>query len=320
MSSSNTLCSKCFNAFKSPKFIACHICKARFHLICGNMDEKVAEHFNNNKNLVFYCDHCLNLSSDLIVHISLLTKEISEIKESITAANNSVKVSHTICSTNVRDNNVYSNENNVKISRVNNNKNNKIINSANDGVRLSQQSVGVNCTKTLTSDDVFVDAVDAVGALCDVSLPTTSSFSAGNAVLKSQGSDLPANSTFSEWSTVRNKNQKRQKIVYGDSNEIALEVIPRKKWVHISSFKPSVTEEDVINYVVNRTSIVKEHLSCYKLVKKDTPLDEIRFANFKLGVMSSQYDQLFNPSLWQSNVRVRPFKFFPKRVMTQMEA
>lgn len=168
---------------------------------------------------------------------------------------------------------------------------------------------------------VVADDVDSLGAhsssssllntqMHDYDLPHTSN--------NNQGLHLPQqniNGDLSEFVTVRQKKHKKPKkpkVVYGDNDGNDLDVVTRNKWVHLSSFKSSVTENDIVSYVEKRLNISKEHLSCYKLVKKGTPSEEIKFINFKLGISPAYYNELLNPSLWQSNIRVRPFKFFPK--------
>lgn len=56
-------------------------------------------------------------------------------------------------------------------------------------------------------------------------------------------------------------------IVTGMSSNTDLEVADVKRWFHLSSFLPSVTAENIVDYVVRHAGINKKHLSCYALVK-----------------------------------------------------
>lgn len=49
-------------------------------------------------------------------------------------------------------------------------------------------------------------------------------------------------------------------------------------------------------------------------------IDNLKYLNFKLGVPPEIYDNLFRPELWTANIKVRPFKFFPKRMPQPLEA
>lgn len=87
--------------------------------------------------------------------------------------------------------------------------------------------------------------------------------------------------------------------------------------MHLSSFKNTVTEDDIISYVSKHLDIDKLHISCFKLVKKDTAVDDLKFVNFKLGVTSSFYDNLLNPDLWTMDIKVRAFVDFPRKKVVQ---
>lgn len=125
----------------------------------------------------------------------------------------------------------------------------------------------------------------------------------------------------SEWNNVtrRKKPSRMRRVVFGQNNNSELAVALKFKWVHLSSFKPSVTEENIISYVMKHLKIDKEQLVCYKLVKKEKSMDDLKYVNFKLGITSAHYEGLFNPQLWSSAIKVRPFAFFPKIVDPQQQ-
>lgn len=121
---------------------------------------------------------------------------------------------------------------------------------------------------------------------------------------------------YSDWSRVtrRKKPSYKRREVVGVNNDSDLDVALKFKWVHLSSFKTSVSEENIISHVRKYLNIDVDRIVCYKLVKKDANLSDLKFLNFKLGVPSVYYDNLFNPNLWNSAIRIRPFKFFPRTV------
>ncbi|XP_017468893.1 PREDICTED: uncharacterized protein LOC108360932 [Rhagoletis zephyria] len=115
-----------------------------------------------------------------------------------------------------------------------------------------------------------------------------------------------------DWNTVRHKKGSKQRNIIGRNENVELDVVVRKKWVHVSSFKPTVSEESVISYVSKHSGIDRIHLACHKLVKKDADMNNLRSINFKFGVEPAFYDQVLNPNVWPSEINVRPFRFFQK--------
>lgn len=141
------------------------------------------------------------------------------------------------------------------------------------------------------------DKVVEVGAL-DIASTST-------AAVKSQNSD------FVNVTKKKKRNNKRN-VVVGQSDNNELNVIARMRWVHLSSFKPTVTEDEIISYVTKHVNVDSQMLSCYKLVKKDVNVNDLKRINFKLGIASAYYDELFKPTLWTSEVRIRPFVNFQR--------
>lgn len=112
-----------------------------------------------------------------------------------------------------------------------------------------------------------------------------------------------------EWVYAKSRRNRRKAIV-GQNNTDELQVVVRKKWIHLSSFNPNVTEDQIIAYVGKHIDISINHMICYKLVKKDANIAELKSINFKLGISPEFYDELFESSLWPANVKIRPFKNF----------
>ncbi|XP_036339787.1 uncharacterized protein LOC118749125 [Rhagoletis pomonella] len=127
---------------------------------------------------------------------------------------------------------------------------------------------------------------------------------------KSDDAIAAANEDGGDSAAARNLSRpKRINIFHGRNNNTDLEVVIKKKLLHISSFKPSVSE-NLIAYVSTHAKIDSTHFTCYKLVKKRTPLESLRSVNFKIGVISSLYKNILNPNVWPSDIIVRPFRFF----------
>lgn len=131
----------------------------------------------------------------------------------------------------------------------------------------------------------------------------------------SSQSVMPENDEANFIAVMRKKNKKRHadNIVVGRKTSSELHVIAQTKWIHLSSFSPNVSEENIIDYVHSHANIDKKHLLCYKLVKKDAETANLKRISFKLGVAEQYLENILDPSLWQEYVRVRPFTNFPKR-------
>ncbi|XP_017469083.1 PREDICTED: uncharacterized protein LOC108361063 [Rhagoletis zephyria] len=90
---------------------------------------------------------------------------------------------------------------------------------------------------------------------------------------------------------------KPRNIIIGCNPTAELAVASPMKWLHLSSFKSSVTAEHIINYVSNHSSIPSASISCYVLVKKDVCTDSLKRVNFKLGISSMYYSKLLNSNM-----------------------
>lgn len=285
----NTLCAKCYNSLKT-KYIECHICRAKYHLLCAMIDEKICEIFKSNKNIVFNCNDCINVSSDLLSHISSLSNEIRELKKPV--------VETTTIIEDVKELKLGFKELVKNLERQNNQQKLHLPKNANRNVIANQRTLA----------NVVVGDTH-----CDDACSSVTSFSAAVSQVQSNTYDDTDNGE-SGFTTVRSRKRKNRVIVVGknDSNDLA--VVAKKKYLHISSFKPTVTADHVIDFIEKNTEIGKQHLECTRLVKKDTDISTLKHVNFKLGVSQCFYNDIVKSSLWPTDIRIRPFVFFPKKL------
>ncbi|XP_017494309.1 PREDICTED: uncharacterized protein LOC108382447 [Rhagoletis zephyria] len=165
----------------------------------------------------------------------------------------------------------------------------------------------------------------ALATVTKTSSPSTAVVNATHNALPSASKQLPTASSDilnastqpqlgADWITVpRKKVPKRRNVVVGRNENNDLGVFSRFKWLHLSSFKPTVSEVDIINYVSNQVIVDKQQIACYKLVKKDTNETALKYINFKLGVPEHVYFNLLKPEIWPTNVNIRQFRFFQKQ-------
>lgn len=282
-----TLCAKCYNVVKS-NFIACHICRAKYHFICANIDEKLCELFKNNKNIVFNCDECLNVSHDVVANISSISSEVRELKKQIIET---TSISKDVKEMKQKINDLASSLENSKIQqKLHSSKQQSTMNANLNKHTINNAVAGSNVNINHADDDVACSSVN--------SFPT-----AASNLYESEN----------EWRTVSRRKRRQRFIAVGDNESSDLAVVPIKKYLHISSFEPSVTTEQIIQYIEKKTEIGKHHFQCTRLVKKDIDIKTLKHVNFKLSVPQCFYDEIVKPSLWPVGIRLRPFVFFQRK-------
>lgn len=294
-----TLCAKCFKSLGS-HYVTCHICKSRFHLLCSKMDDKCVEILKNNVNIVFNCNDCLSASSDMISLISSISLELRELKQSIVSS---------LCEDvqGLKDEVNKLTKNNETVKNIQNKSKDK----PNINIENKNKSNKINTNNvTLRSKTDFVSGTSNLyNSQCFENASSITSHEAASYV----GSNLfDAEIENNQWTQVRRRKRRNRIVAVGDNDNNDLDVVVKKKFLHVSSFKPSVTSEQIISYIEKHTDIDKHHLECTRLVKKGTDETTLKHVNFKVGVSPSFYNELIKPSLWPLNTKIRPFVFFFK--------
>lgn len=292
----NTLCAKCFKVLKS-NYISCHICRAKIHLICANIDEKQCNLFKENKNIVFNCNDCLKASSEMISLISSISSELRELKNPIVSTMREdvkeIKLRFDELTKNLEQS--YKQKKQFSKFVVDNSKTQH--SAANQ--RSNNDSVLVHGSSEV--DKQYVD--DACSSL--MSAPT--------AVSQVRSNMYETDDQENNWTKVRRRRRRNRVIVVGDKDTDDLDVVARKKYLHLSSFKPTVTADKIIEYIEKNSEIGKQHLECTRLVKKDVDESSLKFVNFKLGVSSCFYDDIIKSNFWPVDIKLRPFVFYPRK-------
>lgn len=299
------LCAQCFKSVEN-NFIKCHICRCKFHLICVEVDDNASNVFKDNKNMVYNCNKCLNTSSHMMSLISSLSSELREIKQSFIS---------TIL-TDVKELKLRFNEltNNLDKSKTKKKKQNKNI--SNKPANVIKQNNNNASQQSLA--DVIVGASNASGINCNDGVSTVSSFPNAYYEVESNMSETDHQETG--FQTVRRRKRKNRILVVGNNETNDIGVVAKKKFVHVSSFKTSVTADNIIEHIDKNSEIGKHHLECTRLTKKDVDVNTLKHVNFKLGVSPCFYDEIIKPSLWPVGTKIRPFVFFPKKMENQQNA
>lgn len=81
-----------------------------------------------------------------------------------------------------------------------------------------------------------------------------------------------------------------------------------EKSVYVSRIDPSVTTDDLIEYIKNELPNVdvKHFLPCL-LVKKVQDLEELSFVSFRLQCTEALYSELISPDFWPNHVMIGEF-------------
>lgn len=80
------------------------------------------------------------------------------------------------------------------------------------------------------------------------------------------------------------------------------------KIVYVSKFHRSVTEKEVVDYLLSKDIITSpDDVSCKILVSPNVNLDSVSFVSFKITVSSKIFHSVVNSKLWPDGVIVREF-------------
>ncbi|KAK9696021.1 hypothetical protein QE152_g32184 [Popillia japonica] len=101
------------------------------------------------------------------------------------------------------------------------------------------------------------------------------------------------------------KNIKSIKHLRGENRNTTLKAVPIRKWIFISNFINSTTEDDIQKHLEGYN--ILSHV-CEKIQTKSTG-----FAAFKTAVSKEDLERLFNPSIWPKNAVVRHYRNFRRR-------
>lgn len=339
---SNTFCASCYRAVGNI-FVKCIICCGYYHKSCSCIESDEFLLIKSSKNVLYCCNKCVDASQDMIAKVSDLSNQIIELKNLFIAYVNENNAKESALpkkeKTRAKPNlskqqrgrsplrpSLSSNCNTLLISKP-------VIADHDANVVPTELTANKLNSKMRVRRESFCLSDDSINNAANVVVSTEPTISNGNemksnmrirrpSLCNSQYSDAHSNAATEnskekidipaknlEWINVTSK-RNRKRAIYGDNNNEDLEVIADKKWIHLSSFKPTVTEDQIVNYVAKYAKIGKNHIKCYKLVKKGVDLNDLKRLSFKIGITDVYYTEVFNTSLWPANVKVRPFTFF----------
>lgn len=91
----------------------------------------------------------------------------------------------------------------------------------------------------------------------------------------------------------------------------APKVKPKPKFdkaLHVSRIEPSVTVEQMNDYIKSNTKLIEnEDFKCTLLVKKDKDISTLSFVSFKIDICVDKCEQLTDEDFWPEGVQIRSF-------------
>lgn len=243
----------------------------------------------------------------MIQHISALTNEVRELKQSVKAQT----IAEDVRELKQKFDDLLNNLELTKAKLPNSQHTAVINNSVRDVVTVVAEGKQTKPSRALAAATNAFDSHRLLTAASSVSsLPTVDTGELNGANMFDDNTQRTHHA--SDWVRVQRRRRNRQPALIGTNTSTELEVVVQKKWVHLSSFKSTVSSEQIKDYVEKNTEFGKHHLECYKLVKKDVDISSLKKVNFKLGVSPCFYEEILNSKLWPTDIRVRPFVNFPR--------
>lgn len=250
------VCSQCYKKIQLGSQVVCNICQRKFHTVCVKVDKESAINaLSSFANIVFNCDNCLQSSCDLVKKISLLSYEMEEMKSMLAqlissndncnnsknSANRSLPLLKTGLGDSMPQRSLASNAQSANLVRSS-----RCDIHAHDNLSMcatTQSVVGDG----VVGDGVIAAAVSATVSSVDVAATNSNGAGAGYADV-----DVGSVSTLGGvslehggWENVtrRKHKHKKRRVVVGENDNAELDVVVKKRWVHLSSFKNTVTED-----------------------------------------------------------------------------
>lgn len=290
--------------------IACHMCKKDFHLPCYDIIAAKSRIFIN-KHIVFLCDACIECPSPKrkpAGESKLPTKGESTINSS-NRINASTLSSETATSAPIVVSNKRMFDLLIEVSaKIDNNS--STLSQLKDGVDSIHSTIRDN--KNTYANVLQVRQNQHTGSAPELQ-PTNSSAANKTVAVREEQRNMDAETKIA---------LKKRQLTAGKSAKQGLgapvEIQPRKtatvqrtqlnKSVYVSRIDPSVTTDNLVEYIKNELPNVDvKHFLPRLLVKKGQNLEELTYVSFRLQCTEALYDAFISPDFWPSHVKIGEF-------------
>ncbi|XP_037050719.1 uncharacterized protein LOC119084759 [Bradysia coprophila] len=318
-----TVCDGCFRNDNPNKIICDGICRQSFHAECVNFNKNALMCYREMPNLQWFCDGCIiqsrssNVVSPLATKfnstVAIPTSSPSYVQRSLIAAKRN-RNRHPFLNEKPKKNSVFLVNRSPTVERDVRNASDSM--SGSSSVRHMQpgnhldESSAANGSAPLTSP--VITKSDVVQSkpqrnLADFEETTTepsesktepdNSSSFAEVLAKSSVAEpVPANAKRS--TTQLDKAIQSQLMIPSDTHKV----------LYVSNCKPSVTELEIVDYLLRENMISSAgDVSCKILVSPYVNRDSVSFVSFKITVNSKIFHSLLNEELWPEGITVREF-------------
>lgn len=282
--------------------VDCHVCKKDFHLPCYDIIATKARIFIS-KHIVFLCDTCIGCPSPKRKPAGE-SKKTTQAEPTIKSSDRINTSAATLPSAVVSNKRLFDllNEVSAKID--------------NNSSTLSQLKDGVDSMHSIVRENNNTHAkVRQQQHTC-------------SATELQPSNSLATNKTVTASEEQRNMDAetklalKKRQLTAGKSIKQGLgapvEIQPRKpatvqrtplnKSVYVSRIDPSVTTDNLVEYIKNELPNVNiKHFLPRLLVKKDQNLEELTYVSFRLQCTEALYDAFISPDFWPNHVKIGEF-------------
>lgn len=294
------VCDGCFRNDNPDKVICDGICRQSFHAECANFSKNALLCYREMPNLQWFCDGCI-----MQIRSSNVTSPFNNFNSAVVFPTSSPSYVQRSFINAKRNRNSYPNvkpkENPVllatgspKFEHGNRKVNSSMCNSSSVNEMQPKnclvKSPGTNGSIQTTS---VINKADA-----DHPKPQQNSF----AEVLTKSSTAESTPIEVKDSTIQPQNDlmKPQRIASPRSETF--------KVAYVSNFHPSVTEEEVVEYLLQNNIIASvEDVLCKKLVSPNVNIDSVSFVSFKITCNFEIFRSVVNSELWPEKVVVREF-------------
>lgn len=89
----------------------------------------------------------------------------------------------------------------------------------------------------------------------------------------------------------------------------SLKAVEVPSFFHVSRFNTATTEEELKTWISERLQLDDDQsIKCWRLIPKGRELSTLEFVSFKIGVLKEHEKKIMDPSVWPTNITVRPFE------------
>lgn len=313
-----TVCDDHLRNDRPNKVICDGICRQVFHAECVNFNKDALSYYREMPNLQWFCDNCIVQTSTSNVS-SQLFNSFNKFNSTVAARTSSPFFVHRSLPTATRKRKLIRNSKPI-----------------NNSAFLMNQSPNVNRDIKKTKDSISPPTKNKIPPDQSVNYP---GFNGSNSPNKSEvnqsevvqpkpkhnvadrketessGLEIPSvnSSSFAEVLTSSTFVQASDNVKNSPVQPIKRSIHQRSssdthKIAYVSNLHPSVTEEEVIDYLIQNNVISStEDASCKILLSPNVDLDTVSFVSFKVTVRSELFDAVVNSKLWPSKVIAREF-------------